>query len=93
MTSSSQSYSDKDISTNLLVTLKHMKSEFNTFSQEASNEKLYKEIDALYQEISTLQRDVFEMMSSQGWYKMTSDSAANISKAYTKASDSESELA
>lgn len=93
MASKSQSYSDKDISTNLLVTLKHMKAEFNTFSQEASNEELYKEVDELYQMISTLQRDVFEMMCGQSWYKMNADTAANISKAYTKASDSESELA
>ena len=36
-------YSDKDISTNLLISLKHMKAEFNTFTQEASNDALYKE--------------------------------------------------
>ena len=40
-------YSDKDISTNLLISLKHMKAEFNTFTQEASNDALYKEISAL----------------------------------------------
>lgn len=93
MTAKAKSYSEKDISTNLLVTLKHMKAEYNTFSQEASNADLYQEIDALYECISQLQRDVFEMMSSQGWYKMSSDTAANISKAYTKAANSESELA
>lgn len=88
-----QSYGDQDISTNLLVTLKHMKAEYNTFTQEANNESLYKEIDKLYQVVSQLQRDVYEMMCTQGWYKMTSDSAKNISKAYTKASDSEADLA
>lgn len=89
----SQSYGDKDIATNLLVTLKHMKSEYNTFTQEASNEHLFSEINTIYECISQLQREVFEMMSAQGWYKMTSDSAKNISKAYTKFSNSESELA
>lgn len=92
MSAKSKSYGDKDISTNLLVTLKHMKAEYNTFSQEASNEELYSEIDTIYECISTLQRDVYEMMSAQGWYKMTPDSAKNISKAYTKFSNSESEL-
>lgn len=93
MATKSKNYSEKDISTNLLVTLKHMKQEFNTFTQEASNETLYTDIFTLYESISQLQRDVFEMMSAQGWYKMTADTNKNISKAYTKFSKSESELA
>lgn len=92
MSNSKNQYSEKDIATNLLVTLKHMKYEYNTFTQEASNEELFNEIDALYDCISTQQRNVFEMMSAQGWYKMTPDSEKNISKAYTKYSNSESEL-
>lgn len=85
-------YGDKDIATNLLVTLKHMKSEVNTFSQEASNETLYKTVEQVYTCVSQLQREVFEMMCAQGWYKMSSDTASSISKAYTKFSNSKSEL-
>ena len=47
MSKSKNEYSEKDIATNLLVTLKHMKYEYNTFTQEASNEELFKEIDTL----------------------------------------------
>lgn len=85
-------YSDKDIATNLLVTLKHMKSEVNTFSQEASNQELYQVVDQVYECVSTLQREVYDMMSAQGWYKMSSDTKESISKAYTKFSNSKSEL-
>lgn len=92
MATKAKGYTDKDIATNLLVTLKHMKAEFNTFTQEASNEPLYKDINKLYVCVSQLQRNVYEMMSAQGWYKATSDSAKNINKAYTKFSKSESEL-
>lgn len=92
MAANSKKYSDKDIATNLLVTLKHMKAEYNTFTQEASNESLYSEINTIYQCISQQQRDVYEMMKGQGWYKMTADSTKNINKAYTKFSKSESEL-
>lgn len=92
MAAKSKSYADKDIATNLLVTLKHLKSEYNTFSQEASCEELYKEIDTVYQCVSMQQRNVYEMMKNQGWYKMTSDSEKNINKAYTKFNDSKSEL-
>lgn len=86
------SYSDKEISTNLLVTLKHMKSEFNLFTQEASNQELYEIIDGIYQSISSIQRDVYDMMSAQGWYKMTSDTKQSIKKAYDKYSKSQSDL-
>lgn len=85
-------YADKEIATNLLVTLKHMKSELNIFTQEASNEELFQEIHQVYIQISDLQREVFQMMCAQGWYKMKSDSKDSISKAYKKFSDSESEL-
>ena len=92
MADKSKSYGDKDIATNLLVTLKHMKAELNTFTHEASNDELFTKIDEVYTCVSTLQRDVFNMMTAQGWYKMTAESAKNISKAYTKFSKSESEL-
>ena len=92
MADKSKSYGDKDIATNLLVTLKHMKAELNTFTQEASNDELFTKIDALYDCIFKQQRNVFDMMCAQGWYKMTADSEKNISKAYTKFSNSESEL-
>lgn len=82
--STQSNYSEKDISTNLLVTLKHMKAEFNVFTQEASNPQLYDLIYDVYLQISNLQRDVFQMMSNQGWYPLSNDTAANISKAYTK---------
>lgn len=85
-------YSDKEIATNLLVTLKHMKSEINIFTQEASNEALFQEINKVYDDISALQREVFEMMCTQGWYKMKPDTKECINKAYQKFSDSKSEL-
>lgn len=86
-------YNDQDMSTNLLISLKHLKAELNTFTQEASNTDLYNKVTALYDSISTLQRDVFDMMCKQGWYAMTSESKANITKAYTKAKKAESDLA
>lgn len=89
---SKNTYNEKEVATNLLVTLKHMKSEMNTFTQEASNTELYEKVSRIYDEFSCLQRDVYDMMSNQGWYKMTADSEKNITKAYTKFSNMESEL-
>lgn len=88
----SKGYTDKDIATNLLISLKHMKAEFNTFTQEASNEDLCSQINEIYTCVSQIQRDVFEMMSAQSWYKMTADTSKNITKAYNKFSKSQNEL-
>ena len=55
-------YADKEIATSLLVTLKHMKAELNLFTQEASNEELFQEINQVYTQISDVQREVFQMM-------------------------------
>lgn len=85
-------YTEKDIATNLLVSLKHMKALVNIFSQEASNGPLFQTVDEVYQSISSIQRDVYDMMSAQGWYKMSADSKENINKAYTKFAKSKEEL-
>ena len=77
-------YDDQQICENLLVTLKHMKAEYNTFTQEASNPKLYQEIYDLYDDVSSLQRDVFTIMEEQGWVKLAADTKKNIEKAYKK---------
>lgn len=87
-----KSYSEKDIMTELLISLKHMKSEYNIFTQEASGDEVYQKIDELYQEISCMQRDVYNLMSQKGWYKMQSEKATAIAKAYTKNANSEAEL-
>ena len=70
-------YADKEIATNLLVTLKHMKAELNLFTQEASNEELFQEINQVYTQISDVQREVFQMMCAQG-YKKFSDSESDL---------------
>ena len=70
MADKSKSYGDKDIATNLLVTLKHMKAELNTFTQEASNDELFTKIDEVYTCVSTLQRDVFNMMTPEEAHKI-----------------------
>lgn len=77
-------YKDKDITTNLLISLKHMKLLYNTFTQETSNKKLFKDINELYEEISDMQQQLFELMKQKKWYVMQAEEKTKISKAYTK---------
>ncbi|MEF9921221.1 MAG: spore coat protein [Erysipelotrichaceae bacterium] len=87
-----KSYSEKDIMSELLTSLKHLKSEYNLLTQEASNPDLYEEVTKLYNEISCMQRTVFNLMSDKGWYKMKPDTATKINQAYNKLCKCESEL-
>lgn len=78
------SYNDQIISANLLASLKHLKALCCTFSQEAGSDALFEKCEKLYQEISALQRNVYDMMEEQGWYVMKSDTHSSIQKAYDK---------
>lgn len=85
-------YNDQVISTNLLTSLKHLKTLCCSFSQEAGSDELYKKCEKLYRAISQLQRDVYDMMEEQGWYIMKSDSISSIKKAYEKFKQKKDEL-
>lgn len=75
---------EQDIIQNTLLSLKHLKSFFNTFSQEASNAEVYKCVDDAYIDVSQLQRDCFQLMLDQGWYKIQNQTKAAIQKEYKK---------
>lgn len=92
MAENKKAYCEQDVMTELLVSLKHLKALTNTFTQECSNESLYKEIDAIYQQISCEQRNTFEVMKSKGWYVMEPEKGPKLSKTYTKFSNKEAEL-
>ena len=80
---------EQDILQNLLISLKHLKSFFNTFSQEASNEDVLEKVDNAYTEISTLQRNCYDLMLSLGYMKMSNQTQSAIEKEYQKYKDKE----
>lgn len=75
---------EQDVMQNLLISLKHLKAFFNTFSQEASCDEVLQVVDAAYTEISDLQRAAFDLMIQKGWMKLQYQTASAIEKEYTK---------
>lgn len=61
---------EKDFISSLLSCLKSMEKNFVVALTEASNEDLYNEYYLMFQEISKLQREVYEIMFRHGWYSM-----------------------
>ena len=68
----------------MMGTLKHLKSGFKRVTQEAGTPELYTQAKKLYDKISSVQRDVYDAMVKQGWYHPTAEKAPAISKIYTK---------
>ena len=61
---------DKDYINSVLSTLKEMSKNYVQAMTEASNEVLYEEYFEMFNEISKLQRDVYEVMFQKGWYSL-----------------------
>ena len=87
-----QKYTDEQIVNNLLISLKHLKSLYNTFTQEAGTPELYKEVNKLYEEISTMQRATYDLMVKEGWMQVEAQTASAIKKAADKCSQKLTEL-
>lgn len=62
------SINDKDYMNSLLSCLKEIVKNYSVVLTEASNENLYSEYKAMFDEYSSLQREVYELMFRKGWY-------------------------
>ena len=61
---------DKDYINSVLSSLKEMSKNYVTAMTEASNEYLCEEYFQMFNNISKLQRDVYEVMFKKGWYSL-----------------------
>ena len=65
-----KSLNDKDYMNCLLSSLKEMVKNYATVLTEVSNETLYSEYKTMFDEYSSLQREVYELMFRKGWYTL-----------------------
>ena len=69
---------DKDYIGDLLSCLKAMEKNYAVALTEASNESLYQEYQTMFDQISMLQREVYELMFRYGWYPMEAAEANKV---------------
>lgn len=62
------SLNDKDYITAFLTCLKEMAKNYTIAQTEASNEELFEKYNMVYNNIISMQRDVYELMFRKGWY-------------------------
>ena len=80
---------DKDYITSLLSCLKEMAKNYTLVMTEASNENLYQKYFSIFNQIISLQREVYELMFKKGWYTLEK---AEINKINSKFQMSSQEL-
>ena len=73
---------DKDYITSLLTCLKEMTKNYSVALTEASNEALYDKHKEVFDEISLMQREVYELMFRKGWYEMEKAEQQKIDSKY-----------
>ena len=73
---------DKDYLTILLTCLKDMEKNYVIALTEASNENLYSIYVEIFNSLSSLQREVYEMMFRNGWYQLEKAEDDKVSQKY-----------
>lgn len=70
---------DKDYMNCLLSSLKEMVKNYSVAITEASNENLYNSYKSMFDNYSSLQREVYELMFRNGWYSLEKAEIQKIS--------------
>ena len=72
----------KDYLNSLLSCLKEMTKNFATAMTEASNDHLYEKYEEMFEDVSEMQREVYEVMFQNGWYVLEKADTNKITKKY-----------
>lgn len=83
---------DKDYVTSLLTCLKEMEKNYAVALTEASNEFLYNKYKKIFDEVSKMQRNVFEFMFKKGWYCLEKAESNKINEKYQTLSQEYNDL-
>lgn len=76
-------FEDKDYLNNILSPLKEMSKNYAIALTEASNEILYKELKKSFDSVIKLQRETFELMYRNGFYKLEKVEKEKLNNKYS----------
>lgn len=77
-------FGDKEYMADLLLTEKHLASEYCTFLSEAATPEVVQTLSSLLSDTHTAAHSLFEEMNSRGWYPVTKAEEQKISSAKQK---------
>lgn len=83
---------DKDYLNSALSLLKEMEKNYIVTLTEASNENLFGKYEVMFNEIKSLQREVFELAFKKGWYSLEKAENMKIQEKYNMLSQEFNDL-
>lgn len=78
---------EKDYCICLLSTIKDMEKNYVIAMTEASNDWLYDQYKSIFDEISKLQRELYNLMFKKGWYQLETVDSKKLSEKYSLLDD------
>lgn len=72
---------DRDFTNDMLSSEKYMTQSYSTALNEASNQALYQDLLAIFNETQNMQRTLYNLMFKNGWYSLEQADQAQIQQA------------
>jgi spore coat protein CotF len=69
---------DRDFLNDMLATEKYMTDSYSTALNEASHESLYQDLRTIFNETQDCQRELFNLMYENGWYKLEAEDQQKV---------------
>lgn len=85
-------FNDYDKINDILLCLKSVLSDYTTFIIEASHQELANKLIGIQKETYQIQREVFDLMYSKGWYSLEAETAQKIQKVVQEYTTKENQL-
>ncbi|WP_027090735.1 spore coat protein [Thomasclavelia saccharogumia] len=86
-------FNDYDKINDILLCLKSLLSDYTTFIIESSNQELANKLISIQKEVYQIQREVFDVMYSKGWYPLKRETPEKIQKIVQEYITKEAKLA
>lgn len=83
---------DCDYLNNVLEMEKNMSNNLSIALNEASNEKLFTEIEYMFDDVKKAQRELFEMSFERGWYTLEKENLTKIEETCNELKNKMNEL-
>ena len=85
-------FNDYDRINDVLLCLKSLLSDYTTFIIECSHQQLANKLIDIQKEVYQIQREVFDLMYSKGWYPLEPETPQKIQKVVQEDTTKESHL-
>lgn len=85
-------YNDYDKINDILLSLKSLLSDYTTFIIECSHQELAHQLIEIQKEVYHVQREIFDVMYSKGWYPLEAETQQKIQKIVQEYTQKETQL-